>query len=107
MTNTAAAETFAPMPVWTPEVRMTALGMTREQWAVVDSETVNRRISQLAELREAAARPGSFGSLARSAARLEETLRRNQARCTNSGMLRTACDTCDHSRQLALLAGRV
>ena len=107
MQNTATAETFAPMPVWTPEIRMTALGLTREQWAIEDSETVNRRIGQLAELREAAARPGSFALLARSAARLEETLRRNQTHCTNSGMLRTECDTCDHAHQLALLAGRV
>lgn len=104
-------QTLAPMPTWTPEVRMTALGLTREEWAVVDSETVNRRIGQLAELRgrlagaEADGRP-TAGMLRRSLVRLEETLERNTSRCTNSGALRTECTTCDHTRQLALLAGQ-
>lgn len=39
--------------------------------------------------------------------RTEETLERNRTHCTNSGMPRTECDTCDHSRQLALLAEQV
>jgi hypothetical protein len=108
MTNTTVtAETFTQMPVWTPAIRRTALGLTREEWAVVDSEKVNERIARLAEMREAAARPGSFGPLARMADRLAETLRRNRTHCTNSGKLRTECDSCDHTRQLALLAARV
>jgi hypothetical protein len=112
MIQQTATETFAPMPVWNPERPTYGPGfLTREQWAVEDSLKVNERIRQLGELREASDRLTATGrsghmviSLDRMAARLEGTLERNRTHCTNSGMLRTECDTCDHTRQLTLMA---
>lgn len=99
---------FTPLPIWTPEVRMTALGFTREQWAVKDSDTANRRIDLVAELRaraeeaERAGRP-TAGMLRRALSRAVASAERAQTRCINSGLPRTECDTCDHRRQLALM----
>jgi hypothetical protein len=100
---------FTPLPVWTPQLRMTALGFTAEQHAIVDSETANRRIAMVTELRdraETAERDGSptAGMLRTMLERAVASAQRAQTRCTNSGALRTDCTTCDHSRQLELLA---
>lgn len=101
--------TITPLPEWTPTVRMTVLGFTREQWAVIDSENVNRRIGILDELRAAADRnagPGGWTYFAGAVKRAERALLRAMTYCTNSGQLRTECTTCDHTRQLALMARR-
>jgi hypothetical protein len=100
---------WTPLPVWTPEVRMAGGAYTPEGWAALDSETANARIEHAKELREKADAAQARGSL--TAGTLHALLgnavlraEHAQTHCTNSGQLRTECTTCDHTRQLALIA---
>ncbi|MFD5856121.1 hypothetical protein [Streptomyces chartreusis] len=97
-------------PTWTPQTRTTGGGQfTREQWALVDSETTNARHARLDEMRavvaaaEREARP-TVGMLRRALHRAAQVADRSLTHCTNSGALRAECDTCDHTRQLRELA---
>ncbi|MFE4583003.1 hypothetical protein [Streptomyces chartreusis] len=98
--------TSAPFPTWTPQSRTNGAGhFTREQWAIVDSETANARQARAGELREtvaAAEREGraTVRMLRNALNRAAYVAERALTYCTNSGMLRTECDTCDHTRQL-------
>ncbi|MFK0159066.1 hypothetical protein ACIQVK_44230 [Streptomyces sp. NPDC090493] len=95
-----------PFPIWTPQTRTNGAGhFTREQWAIVDSETVNERHARLQELREtvaAAEREGraTVRMLRAAVNRAAHVAERSLTFCTNSGMLRAECATCDHTRQL-------
>lgn len=104
--------TFTAFPVWTPAERIVCGLVTKEQRATEDSDTVNRRIATVDELRtrlaeaEAAGRP-TANMMRRSLDRAVASAEKAQTHCTNSGMARTECTACDHTRQLALLAERV
>ncbi|MFI7415280.1 hypothetical protein ACIBU0_42270 [Streptomyces sp. NPDC049627] len=99
-----------PFPTWTPQTRTNGAGhFTREQWAIVDSETVNERQARVEELREAVAAAERDGRatvrmLHSALNRATHVAERALTYCTNSGMRRTECDTCDHTRQLRMMA---
>ncbi|MEV8344486.1 hypothetical protein [Streptomyces niveus] len=99
-----------PFPTWTPQTRTNGAGhFTLEQWAIVDSKTVNERQARVEELREtvaAAERDGraTVGMLHRALNRAAHVAERALIYCTNSGMQRTECSTCDHTRQLRTMA---